>query len=667
MAYTLFGSGPADITSNANGEVVGGVEFRVYTAPSGGVRITDLLDVDGAPLPGLVTSQPTAEDTSDIGRIRFQAPDDHYVLYLDRGYGDRWQVIPSKLGETVAASVDASSTALTQSQQAIDNAAAALAVARAQVDVRMYGAVGDGVTDDTGAFRAAIEAIELSGGGTLFVPPLRYRLADHVPLCSNLYVEGWGATFVKHTGSRSSYAYFSALSNGSVGYGSGCRNVRVAGITFTGDFQSSVDTCGFALHHAQDVTIEQCSFVQVQGPGHCIDLAGCDSIIVRQCRFEGFMEAAAGSGYRRAEAVQIDISALGALSELDEPGSHDGLFTRNVTVEDCDFSTLTVNNVNYPAPNPIGSHASREGVVAENIILRGCRVGRMTADQTSEWRGGVHFAGVRGLTIENNTFVTSGNARVIGLYTVSTGTPATHDPNQGSPPSVSISPVRVQKVRVVGNRFTVTNASTANVQELIFVQGASNGRASGVEVAGNVFVVDMRLGEMLRFENTEDVTVRDNHGSGVHMALVVRTSRRVVVSGNRWVGSPQTPQSFSGQPTEQFVTVVGATISGETIESPLDQGIWIGTSCEDISIDAVKVINPSSLISSRGLGVAIASATRFSLTNCKLTTNNTIANGAGVSVYGGSSRGFVTGNVISGYDSLVVTDTVTEVITTGNI
>lgn len=667
MAYTLFGSGPADITANATGEVIGGIEFRVYTAPSGGVRITDILAVDGTPLPGTVTSQATADDDSDIGRIRFQAPDTHYVLYLDRGYGDRWQVIPSKLGETVAASVDASSTALAQSQRAIDDAAAALAVARAQVDVRMYGAVGDGVTDDTQAFRDAIDAIELNGGGTLFVPPLRYRLAGHIPLCSSLYVEGWGATFVKHTGARTSYAYFSSLSRGAVGYGSGCRNVRVAGITFTGDFASGVDTCGFALHHAQDVTIEQCAFVQAQGPGHCIDLAGCDSVAIRQCRFVGHMEAPAGSAYRRAEAIQIDTSSFGSLSVADEPGSHDGKPTRNVVVEDCNFESLLVNNVVYPAPNPIGSHSTREGAVAENITLRRCRIERMTEDYTSSWRGGIHFTGVRDLIVENNTIITSGNSRAIGLYTLTSGTPATHDPNNAAPPATTIAPIRVQNARITGNKIVVANSAITSVQELIFIQGTVNGSVAGMEVSGNTLELQTNVGEMIRIEYADDFTVRDNIGTGIHMGLVVRNSKRGVVAGNRWVGSPRTPQSFNGQPTEQYSTVSGLLVDGEAIESPLDQGIWVGNSCEDVTISGVKITNSTNQTSGRGQAISIASAARFSVSGCKLNTNNTIAKREGVFAYGGSSRGLITGNVITGFDALVNTAGSTEVTATGNI
>lgn len=48
---------------------------------------------------------------------------------------------------------------------------------REWVSVKDFGAVGDGVTDDTAAIQAAIDAIEAAGGGTIFFPYGDYRLS----------------------------------------------------------------------------------------------------------------------------------------------------------------------------------------------------------------------------------------------------------------------------------------------------------------------------------------------------------------------------------------------------------------------------------------------------------------------------------------------------------
>jgi hypothetical protein len=49
---------------------------------------------------------------------------------------------------------------------------------RESVSVKDFGAVGDGVADDTAAIQAAIDAVAAAGGGTVFVPRGNYRLVS---------------------------------------------------------------------------------------------------------------------------------------------------------------------------------------------------------------------------------------------------------------------------------------------------------------------------------------------------------------------------------------------------------------------------------------------------------------------------------------------------------
>ena len=68
-------------------------------------------------------------------------------------------------------------------------AGADAAQGRDQENARSYGAVGDGVADDTAALQAAIDA---SVGGRLRIPAGRYRLTASLLLPSNVIVEGDG-------------------------------------------------------------------------------------------------------------------------------------------------------------------------------------------------------------------------------------------------------------------------------------------------------------------------------------------------------------------------------------------------------------------------------------------------------------------------------------------
>lgn len=69
-------------------------------------------------------------------------------------------------------------------------------------NVKDYGALGDGVTDDTSAIQAAIAAIPISGGGTshgyqLYFPPGKYLIADTLVIGNRrVSIHGGGASIM---------------------------------------------------------------------------------------------------------------------------------------------------------------------------------------------------------------------------------------------------------------------------------------------------------------------------------------------------------------------------------------------------------------------------------------------------------------------------------------
>ena len=64
-------------------------------------------------------------------------------------------------------------------------------------DVTDYGAVGDGIADDTSAINAAVLAIGSAGvGGTLYFPPGIFLVTSSISLISNIIVQGDGPASV---------------------------------------------------------------------------------------------------------------------------------------------------------------------------------------------------------------------------------------------------------------------------------------------------------------------------------------------------------------------------------------------------------------------------------------------------------------------------------------
>lgn len=75
------------------------------------------------------------------------------------------------------------------------------------INVKAYGAVGDGTTDDTAAIQAAADTAE---GGTLYFPPTdgdQYRITDTIGMPGYLDVEGATGTEVLHDGPGGTHAF----------------------------------------------------------------------------------------------------------------------------------------------------------------------------------------------------------------------------------------------------------------------------------------------------------------------------------------------------------------------------------------------------------------------------------------------------------------------------
>lgn len=137
MSINVFGGGPADVTTDANGNVAGGVSLKVYTAALGGQRVTELYDLNGDPLAGVVVSGTTGEDE---GRVVFQASDQYQLLFLDAGYGMRWAVPAREAFSAAYMALGQSKAAMEASQEAQQIATESgvkADLAKAEVDAKL--------------------------------------------------------------------------------------------------------------------------------------------------------------------------------------------------------------------------------------------------------------------------------------------------------------------------------------------------------------------------------------------------------------------------------------------------------------------------------------------------------------------------------------------------
>jgi hypothetical protein len=164
---------------------------------------------------------------------------------------------------------------------------------RESVSVKDFGAVGNGVADDTAAIQAASDHINSLGGGTLYFPEGDYKITAPITVYSNMRVIGAGGTATKITKTTNTPVAASAttllvcLFNQSMGDASGDVNcifwvyaairaekVEIAHMTLrsnttdplTSPVRFGIATVGISDSHVHDLQIEYISLAAFVAP-----------------------------------------------------------------------------------------------------------------------------------------------------------------------------------------------------------------------------------------------------------------------------------------------------------------------------------------------------------------------------------------------------------------
>lgn len=505
-------------------------------------------------------------------------------------------------------------------------------------NVKDFGAVGDGVADDTAAVQAAIDAVGLFGGAIYF-PPGLYYLHGYARLRSNITIYGDGATIIKRAG-RTSYACFAALSGKAQGYGASVENVTMHGLEFRGNFTPGqvAGLCALALHHARNVLVYDCVFEEAQVGGHIIDAGGCDGVTVRGCTFRGFR---AEGQILHTECIQADVSSAGGVSVEDDPAGFDALPSINMTVEGNTFEPLTIGAVTYPAPVPFGSHSASDGKPYTGMVFRGNRVLSHVGNLSSGHAGSVHFVAVDGLIVEGNTFENPDGHKAIavGLRVVTSGVNAGNAATGGE----SITPMGCHNVTIRGNSFTGFDSADVTYPVVFMQDSTFIVEKRNISVVANIYQSSAAGGgqAFCRVQNVRRFGFSQNIVNGAMRAVQVSRSKDLAFDGNVIDGAGAQAMfindvdgaSFSGNTVSGFH---GPAIQADTVTSLSISG---GALREHHAGDNAIRLNNCPGFSVSGVVAASASAHRPV---------------AAVSVSGATSTGVAVGNASRGYTDAVV-------------
>lgn len=237
------------------------------------------------------------------------------------------------------------------------------------VTPEMYGAVGDGVTDDTQAIQ---DAIDNAGNLTVYLQAgVTYAIAGVKPIIvksgTKIRFDGTlKATAAAHT----SLQLFDGVTSTS-GY-TGVHDVVIYGNgTYDGNANniSTAYQTAIKIYHCNNITIRGIT-IKNSGRYHAMEIGGSKNVLIDSVKFKGVYLNP--SDNHPCEALQIE-----KITEGGAPGAipYDLTPCQNLTIRNCYFGPSTEGGKMYSA---IGCHDSLGDAdtsmanVHENVIIEGC-------------------------------------------------------------------------------------------------------------------------------------------------------------------------------------------------------------------------------------------------------------------------------------------------------
>lgn len=213
----------------------------------------------------------------------------------------------------------------------------------------MYGAVGDGVIDDTEAIQNAIT----SGGHVLFKTGAVYKVTSTIKVGSDVIIDLDGATIA----STNNHLFFNFDSASTFTVYSGNGNITICNGTIIGG--------AISFAHGENIRFKNVDFRNSLND-HFLEVCACKNYIVDGCRFFGMADVQT-SVY---EYINIDPCTYSAFPWATSGSAfYDGTKNSGISILNCSFG-LGESTYAY-GYNAIGAH-SNSTALHEDILISGC-------------------------------------------------------------------------------------------------------------------------------------------------------------------------------------------------------------------------------------------------------------------------------------------------------
>lgn len=208
------------------------------------------------------------------------------------------------------------------------------------LNIKDYGAIGDGQTDDTKAIQSVIDRLKSEGGGEIFIPEGIY-VAGELELYSNMILTGSGSLSILKTRTgdteeaRAKYLIsVNPYDGGSPDLKDNANNIVIRNLQLRG----TVEKDGFFEHKhllnlnaVTNVVVENVSFVGFRGDGIYLgsgNKGGIErhnkNVIIRRCLFDGVNnDNRNGISIIDGEQITVEESRFVRVSRKRAPGAID--------------------------------------------------------------------------------------------------------------------------------------------------------------------------------------------------------------------------------------------------------------------------------------------------------------------------------------------------------
>jgi hypothetical protein len=231
-------------------------------------------------------------------------------------------------------------------------------------NVKAFGAVGNGITNDSSAIQSALDSLSVSGG-TIIFPQGTYAIGTPLEVCSNTKITGVGNVILKRITTDNNIMH--NKSDGNTGGYDANVNISIDNIKFDANNTVSgvFDCTSLAFGHATNINVTNCEFYNNDG-WHCLELNGVKDAVIDGCFFHDYGDSTQQAN--ASEMLQLDL--MKSATEFPWFGPYDNVACDNVIIQNCRFignvGTDLSNSTYYRA---IGNHTYLANYQPKNIVI----------------------------------------------------------------------------------------------------------------------------------------------------------------------------------------------------------------------------------------------------------------------------------------------------------